>query len=70
VNKLWYFETLSWHGQWRPSTAPQRPEEGKAEGGKRALRGVCAVHPGHHVLHLDALKERYSPDGRLQATGK
>ena len=66
---MYYFEELKF-GRWSPRSQETMPNVRGPEGEKRMIRGVTEISKSHEHLTLDQLREVYSPDGTLQATGK
>lgn len=61
---LFYYEHRSL-GRWWPRTEQQEPTIRSTEGGRPKIRGVIEVDHRHADLSLNALRDRYSRDGRF-----
>lgn len=66
---MYYYEEYRIN-QWSARTQSDLPRDRGGEGEKKNIRGVVEINPSHEHLTLDQLREIYSPDGTLQATGK
>lgn len=65
---MWYWEERILD-RWSARTGEIPPPERKEGAGKRTIRAMSPVIPGHQGLGLDVLRERYSPDGKFYNTG-
>lgn len=62
---LYYFEQAKFDGTFVPCTSTVKPTSKRIEGGRRNIRGVKTVNPGHHHLTLTQLQNNYGEGGKF-----
>lgn len=65
MTDLYYFEEAKFDGTFVPCTSTDKPTNKRIGGGRRNIRCVKLVNPGHHRLSLKQLQNSYGEDGKF-----